>query len=81
VIEEAPAATVTEPGTVKAPLLPARATVVATAAFQLRVTVQVLEAPAAIMPGAQVTEERKIGTTITEAALETDPRVAVTVAF
>jgi hypothetical protein len=55
-IEEVPAATVTEPGTVKAELLLARATGVEAAAFPVRVTAQVLETPADRVAGLQFNE-------------------------
>ena len=79
--EEAPAATVTEPGTVRAALLLPMETAVAAAALPLRVMVQELEAPAATVPGEQLREESETGLacTITAAVLETEPRVADTV--
>jgi hypothetical protein len=78
-----PTLMVTEPGTVKAALLLPSKTEVAAVAFALKATVQEEEPPAPIEVGLQVTEVSVTATaaafTVTEAVLDTVPRVAVTV--
>ena len=82
VAEVAPAATVTEAGTVRAALSSERETALPpVGAALVRVTVQVLEAPAARLVGVQAREERAVeATREREAVRDTPPKEAVMVA-